>query len=69
MNVYQISASNAVVLANASSLVAQVIQNIAGDSISEQLNGENITRDAIVGLANHHIYRAVVQQSNNGDKK
>lgn len=62
MNIYQASAANAIVLANAATVVARVIQNIAGNDMSSQLNGEDITRQAVVGLTNQYLHRAIQNQ-------
>jgi len=43
--------ATAVTLANGCDLVAEVIQEIAGNEISTHLNGSAITRDTINGLS------------------
>lgn len=57
MNPYQASASNVLVLANASTLIARVVQNIAGNDISYRLNGENITTEALVAFSNQYMHK------------
>lgn len=69
MNIYQASAANVVLLANAGTLVSRVIQNIAGNDLSTQINGENIARQAIVGLTNQYLHQAIQKQFSTGTQK
>lgn len=55
--------NNATVLANAGELVAGVIKQIAGNDISNSLNGSKITSDVIQGLAYQRITKTIEQQS------
>lgn len=54
---------NATVLANAGELVAGVIKQIAGNDISNSLNGSKITSDVIQGLAYQRITKTIQQQN------
>lgn len=54
-NLYEVQSVDAVILANATVLVANVIQNIAGNELSSTLNGDGLTKDALVAFASQDL--------------
>lgn len=58
-NITSVGQSNALVLANAAEIGAQVILRISGNDISNTLRGESATKDQLtflmVGQMNQHI--------------
>lgn len=48
-----------IVLANASAVVANVVQNIAGNDIANTVNGESITRDMLMVLAQSQFKKSL----------
>jgi hypothetical protein len=54
-NLYETEAVNALILANATLLVASVVQNIAGNELSSTLNGEGLTKEALIAFASQDL--------------
>lgn len=55
LNIQQKKCQNAIVLANAVEVITRVIKNIAGNDISNSLNGSTITNEIITSLAMQRI--------------
>ncbi len=55
----QLAITSSLAIANGAELVARVIQNIAGNDISNSINGNVLTRDAITQLAAQRIIKQI----------